>query len=40
MMAEDLFGEQKGKYADCYISEHARFGGGSVMIWTVVSVEY
>lgn len=40
MMAEDLFGEQRGKYADCYISEHARFGEGSVMIWTGVSVEY
>ena len=28
------------RYADCCISEHDRFGGGSVMIWAGISVDY
>ena len=26
------------RYADCCVSEHDRFGGGSVMIWTGISI--
>jgi hypothetical protein len=27
------------RYADCCVTEHDRFGGGSVMVWAGISID-